>query len=118
MDQINAGDYLVALSPDLDITPEEFARAWNDSAETSKRATALFTDAKTTKFMDPSLLYAAMLSVPANVASAAIYDLIKGVIERLRKEKGQPPAPQRHIHIERTRKPDGTEILVVDIDES
>ena len=117
MDQINPGDYQLALSPDLDITPEEFARAWNNSAETSNSATALFTDAKAAKFLDPSLLYAAMLSVPANVASAALYDLIKGVIERLRQQKGQPPAPHQHIHIERTRKPDGTEILVVDIEE-
>jgi hypothetical protein len=117
MDQINPGDYQVALSPDLDITPEEFARAWNEDAETREHATAYFTDARAAKFLDPSLLVAAMLSVPANVASAALYDLIKGVVERLRKEKGQPQAPRKHIHFEQTTKPDGTVIIAIDYDE-
>jgi len=111
--------YHIALSPDLDITPEEFADAWNEAAETRAiDADIQLSQASGAKFFDP-VLAAALLSVPANVASAAIYDLIKGIINRLQEKKGQAqaPGPHRHIHIEQTKKPDGTEILAIDIDE-
>ena len=112
--------YHIALSPDLDITPEEFADAWNEADEAREMdADIQLSHAKGAQFIDPTLLAAALLSVPANVASAAIYDLIKGVIHRLqeKKEQAQMQAPHRHIHIVQTKKPDGTEILAIDIDE-
>jgi hypothetical protein len=111
--------YHIALSPDLDITPEEFADAWNEAAETRDVAYVQLSQAKGTQFIDPTLLAAALLSVPANVASAAIYDLVKGIVHRLQEKKGQAQAqaPHRHIHIVQTKKPDGTEILAIDIDE-
>lgn len=117
--------YQVAISPDLGITAEEFARAWNADPDTHELATAHFAEEKASQFIDPSLLIAALLSVPANVASAALYDLIKGVIDRLRREKNQaqasPPstAPSQtvpsHIRYTETRKPDGTVIVAFDI---
>ena len=111
--------YHIALSPDLDITPEEFADAWNEAAETRDVAYVQLSQAKGAQFIDPTLLAAALLSVPANIASAAIYDLIKGIVHSLQEKKGQaqPQAPHRHIHIEQTKKSDGTEILIIDIDE-
>ena len=110
--------YHIALSPDLDITPEEFAAAWNEAAETRDIADVHLSQAKGAQFLDP-MLAAALLSVPATVASSAIYDLIKSVIHRLQEKKGQaqPQAPHKHIHIEQTKKSDGAEILVVDIEE-
>ncbi len=100
--------YHIALSPDLDITLEEFADAWNEAAETR--------DTRGAQFFDP-VLASALLSIPATVASSAIYDLIKGIISHVQEKKAQPQAPHRHIHIEQTKKPDGTEILAIDIDE-
>lgn len=110
--------YHIALSPDLDITPEEFAAAWNEAAETRDIADVHLSQAKGLHFIDP-MLAAALLSVPATVASSAIYDLIKGVIHRVqeKKGKGQQPQAHRHIHIEQTKKADGTEILAIDIEE-
>jgi hypothetical protein len=116
--------YQVAISPDLDITAEEFARAWNADPETHDLATAHFAREKASQFIDPTLL-GALLSIPAGITSATLYDLIKGVIERLREEKGQPPqssqtvqASHKHLHFEQARRPDGTEIIVVDYDEA
>ena len=113
-------DYQIALSPDLNITPEEFADAWNEAAETRNAATVRLAQTKGAQFLDP-LLAGALLSVPASVASSAIYELIKGVIHRLQEKKGQAQtqvqAPHKHIHIEQTEKNDGTKILVIDIDE-
>jgi hypothetical protein len=109
--------YHIALSPDLDITPEEFADAWNEAAETRKiDADVQLSQTSGAKFLDP-VLAAALLSVPATVASSAIYELIKGVIHRLQEKRGQAQALHRHIHIKQTKKPDGTEILAIDIDE-
>jgi hypothetical protein len=110
--------YHIALSPDLDITPEEFADAWNEAPEAHDIAYVQLSQAKGAQFFDP-VLAAALLSVPATVASSAIYDLIKNLIHRVQEKKGQAQSqvPHRHIHIEQTKKPDGTEILAIDIDE-
>ena len=110
--------YQIALSPDLEITPEEFAAAWNEGAETRDVARVQLSQAKGAQCIDPTLA-AALLSVPASVASAAVYDLIKGVIRRLqeRKSAGKKERGHRRIHIEQTKKADGTEIVVVDVEE-
>ena len=120
----NYQTYQIALSDDLGITPEEFAQAWNEDADAHDLATAHFSEEKVSAFIDPTLL-SALLSVPAGVATATIYDLIKGVIARLRKEKGQAqmavssttpsPGSPSHIRIRETKKPDGTVIAVIDI---
>jgi hypothetical protein len=111
--------YHIALSPDLDITPEEFADAWNEADEAREiDADIQLSQTSGAKFLDP-VLVGALLSVPATVVSSEIYDLIKSVVHRLREKKGQAQsqAPHRHIQIVQTKKPDGTEILAIDIDE-
>jgi hypothetical protein len=42
--------YHIALSPDLDITPEEFADAWNEAAETRDIAYVQLSQASGAKF--------------------------------------------------------------------
>ena len=110
--------YHIALAPDLNITLEEFADTWNEAPETRDIAYINLSQTKNAQFFDP-VLAAALLSVPATVASSALYDLIKGIIHRVQEKKGQaqPQAPRKHIHIEQTKKPDGTQILAIDIDE-
>ena len=119
--------YQVAISPDLNITAEEFARAWNAGHDTHNLATAHSVEEKASQFMDPTLLIGALLSIPAGVTTMEIYDLIKSVIERVRKEKGQeetshlPHSPQgqhKHLHIEQVQKPDGSTIIIVDYEEA
>jgi hypothetical protein len=124
--------YQVAISPDLNITAEEFAGAWNAGPDTHNVATAHFAEEKASQFMDPTLL-GALLSIPAGITTMEIYDLIKSVIERVRKEKGQvqashssqspqspqsPQRPHKHLHMEQTRKPDGSTIIIVDYEEA
>jgi len=46
----------IALSPDLDITPEEFAAAWNEAVETRDIAYVQLSQAKGTQFIDPMLV--------------------------------------------------------------
>ena len=119
--------YQVAISPDLNITAEEFARVWNTDPDTHNLATAHAVEEKASQFMDPTLLIGALLSIPAGVTTMEIYDLIKSVIERVRKEKGQgeathvahsPQAQHTHLHIEQVQKPDGSTIIIVDYEEA
>lgn len=109
--------YHIALSPDLRITAEEFADAWDEDPETrQKNAEVQISQSAGAKFLDPTIL-GALLSVPAGVASSAIFALIEAAIHRIWEKKEQAQTPRRHIHIEQTKKPDGTEILVIDMDE-
>lgn len=109
--------YHIALSPDLYITPEEFAAAWNGSAASHSVTEARLTEAQGAKFIDPALVVGVLLSIPAGVASSALYDFIKATVRQLRDKKSAPKPEHKHMHIEEIKNPDGTRILVVDIDE-
>lgn len=106
--------YQIVLSPDFGIPPEEFARAWNETAQARAIAEARLVESKGTQF-DPTLVAGILIGVATNVASSALYDLIKEVIRRL--QDRQSTHPRTHTHIEELNKPDGTRLVVVDIDE-
>ena len=109
--------YQIALSRDLHITAEEFADAWYEDPETRKKnAEVQVSQSAGAKFLDPTVL-GALLSVPAGVASSAIFGLIEAAIHRIWEKKAQPQSSGKHIHIQQIKKPDGTEILAIDIDE-
>ena len=113
--------YQIALSPDLHITLEEFATAWNLDDIARTFAEAHLSQAKGTQFFDP-MLVTVLLTVGTGVATNLLSDLIEGVIQRLTDKKNtqssQGTPTNKHTHIEHIKKPDGSEMLVVDIDES
>ena len=113
--------YQIALSPDLHISLEEFANAWNEDDIARTFAEAHLSQAKGTQFFDP-LLVTALLTVGTGVATDLLSDLIKGVIQRLidknNAQSGQDTPAHKHTHIEQIKKPDGSEMLIVDLDES
>lgn len=102
-------EFEVVLSPELDMTPEAFAAAWNDLAEARARGEARTTSAKGTTF-DPTLLVTVIISVTSGVASNVIADLIMNIL-------GKRGNHGKHTHIEQVKKLDGTESFVADIDE-
>jgi hypothetical protein len=112
--------YQIALSPDLHISLEEFANAWNEDDIARTFAEAHLSQAKGTQFFDP-MLVTVILTVGTGVASDLLSDLIKGVIQRLidknKAQNFQGTPAHKHTHIEHIKKPDGSEMLVVDIDE-
>jgi hypothetical protein len=118
---MNDQTYQIALSPDLHITLEEFAAAWNEDDVACTFAEAHLSQAKGTQFFDP-MLVTILLTVGTGVATDLLSDLIKGVIQRLIDKKNnqsnQVIPADKHTHIEHIKKPDGSEMLVVDIDES
>src|SRR6266480_4860945 len=74
--------YQIALSPDLRITLEEFANAWNEDDIARTFAEAHLSQAKGTHFFHPMLI-TVLLTVGSGIAIDLLSDLIKGVIQRL-----------------------------------
>ena len=113
--------YQIALSPDLHISSEEFATAWNEDDVARTFAEAHLSQAKGTQFFDP-MLVTVLLSVGAGVASNLLTDIIEGVVKELRNKKGVQsrtgPIAHKHTRTEYVKLPDGTEMLVVDVDKS
>jgi hypothetical protein len=99
--------YQIALTPELDIIPKEFAIAWNGTNETQAIAEAHLSEAKEAQF-EPIQILGILMSVETGVAINFLTDPIKEIIQRLK---------DKHTHIEQMKKPNGTEILLVDIDE-
>ena len=100
--------YQIALSPDMDISPDDFLEAWNEDAETRNLSEA-YPMSSAGKSFDPTLIAGIMISVGSGVATNVISALIMKVLDK----KGV----SKHTHIEQTKKSDGTRLLVVDIDE-
>src|SRR5579863_9881140 len=101
-------DYEIILSPDLGISAEEFTSAWNETTETHTVAEAHLATPKGAQF-DPTLIVAIIISVTTGATANIISDRISKLLE---KRKGH-----KHTHIERTTRRDGSERLIVDIDE-
>ncbi|MFQ5814822.1 MAG: hypothetical protein ACE5I2_16715 [Anaerolineae bacterium] len=102
-------EYQIALPPELGLSSEEFVAGWNDDQDCLAIAEAGLAE-PTTKQYDPTLATAALAvlgSVALNVASNAIYDLIKHVLAK----KGV----RRDVEIMQLDQPDGSRLLVVKI---
>lgn len=102
-------DYQIALSPALGLTPVDFVQGWNTIDEARTVAEARLTALDGRNF-DPFLVgaVAVLSSVGIGIATNAIYDLIKQIVIR--------KAGNKRIHITQIEQPDGTCILVVDIE--
>lgn len=103
-------DYEIVLSPNLGISPADFAATWNETTETRNVGEASVLETKGAQY-DLSLIATILISVGTGAASNIISDLIMKVFERRDVPK------HKHTHIEQMKKPDGTESFVVDIDE-
>lgn len=102
-------DYYLVLAPDFELSPTEFVAIWNAEQECRATAVARLIPPASQQF-DFTLFAGIALGVVTNVASSALYDLIKKVVTKREGVK-------KHVHIEALQKPDGTRFLVVDSEE-
>ena len=84
---------LVAVEPGAGIAPGALAEAWNADREASAAGTARVETAGGRDFF--SGLELVVIPLAINLASSASYDLLKGLITRLR--RGQENAPPLEI---------------------
>src|SRR5579863_4935058 len=102
--------YHIALSPDLGLSPADFVAAWNEDAAARTNGETQLAESISKDYLDPTLVNEIVLSLTTGIVGNALYDLIKAVLLK----KG---IHKKHTHIHETKKPDGTRLLVVDIDE-
>ncbi len=101
-------EYQIALSPDLELTPVDFAAAWNEESETHSIAKAHVVPSTGTHY-DPTLIAGAVISITTGLASNALYDLIKQVFVKY--------GVHKRTKFTQLDQPDGTHLLVIEIEE-
>jgi len=101
-------DYQIALHPDLNLSPADFVKAWNDTPECREMAKANL-DEPTSAQYDPfaAAAVAVLSGVAIGVAANALYDRIKKVF--IKKDV------TKQIEIIQLDLPDGSRLLVVKI---
>jgi hypothetical protein len=102
-------EYEVALPPNLGLSPEEFATAWNESSERRAVAEARVAPPPATQY-NPALLGGALVifgNLALGVAAGLLHDLINDALS----ERGI----RKRTEIMEMTQPDGTHLLVVTI---
>jgi hypothetical protein len=74
--------YLLALSPDIDITPEEFVQTWNSVPEAREKAWASYEPDVSRAYNLNDIINLA-IAFAGGIATNALYDLIKMVIVKI-----------------------------------
>lgn len=104
-------EYQVALSPELGLSPQDFADAWNKTPECRAVAQAKLSQPARAQF-DPTVMAAVLTvvsGVAGGIASNILYDMIK---ERLAEQ-----GVRKRTEIVEMVQPDGSRLLVVTIRE-
>src|SRR5712692_37670 len=101
----------IILSPDLQISPTEFAAAWNELAE--ERNVHHIGEARVEKAKGAQYDLALLATILITVGGGAAANVLSALIMKVLEKKGA----HKHTHIEHVKKPDGTESFIADIDE-
>lgn len=106
-------DYQIALAPDLEITPEEFAATWNETQEAHDIGSTTLTRSRSESFFDPAtmtIILTALSTISTGVATNVISEVIKNALTK----KGKP---HKYTKTTMFKQPDGTQLIVVDEEE-
>ena len=114
-------EYQIAISPDLDLSPEDFAAAWNEAAEFRAMAEARLSSAKGTSF-EPITIAVILITIGTGVATDVLSELIKNFIQDIREKRKQQQqssdvVPHQKVLIEQLDNPDGTHHFWIDIEQ-
>lgn len=106
-------DHQIALSPDLDISPTDFAAAWKASEHARTLAAVSLAPSTNKSYLDSAtmeVIITAASTIGLGVLTNAIYDVLKAALIK----KGKP---HTHITITDFTLPDGTRLFNAEIDE-
>jgi hypothetical protein len=81
---------LVMVAPGAGFAPEALAAAWNADGDAAAAGTARV-EAAGGEVFPPGLVELVAIPLVVNVASSALYDLVKKLAARLRPDDGQEP---------------------------
>jgi hypothetical protein len=88
------GRLLIVVAPDAGIAPEAMAAAWNGDGAASAAGTARV-EASGGDVFFPGLVELVVIPLVVNLASSAVYDLVKKLAARLRPAGGGEPRVER-----------------------
>ena len=102
------GRIVIVAAPSAGFAPESVAVAWNADAEASAVGMARVEAAKGDHFF-PGLVELVVIPLAVNVASSAVYDLVKELAVRLRTtiDADEPRVEQPEVT------PGGTDVIIV-----
>ena len=109
-------EYQLMIAPDLNITPDEIATAWNAGAQASSLAEAQLTQSQA-KHFNPLLDTIVTLittgggTVALGLLTNALYDVLKARVMNKHEQH-----TQKHLKITAYDQPDGTHLLVIEQD--
>jgi hypothetical protein len=104
-------EYQIALSPELDVEPENLVDAWNETPECRAVAQARLSQPSSAQY-DPTVLSVVLTvfsGIAGGIASNILYDMIK---ERLAEQ-----GVRKQTQIVEMEHPDGSRLLVITITE-
>lgn len=84
---------LLALDPDAGMSPAALAAAWNANDRAALAGIARVETAGPGEFI-PGVVELVVVPLAVNLASNAVYDLVKRVLNDLRHDSGQSPEPE------------------------
>ncbi|MFB0546212.1 MAG: hypothetical protein ACETWB_04825 [Anaerolineae bacterium] len=107
-------DYHVALSPELDLSPEKFAAAWNEAPECRALAEAELVFQPAQGFpLDPQMAQQGLIllaGIAGSLALDALKEAVKGKLTEFFEEK---LSGKTSIEVDAIRQPGGAYLLVV-----
>lgn len=101
--------YQIALAPELGLTPQAFAAAWNES-EAARQAGHIDIGETPGNTFDPATT-TLLLTTGLAIASGVLINLISDIIIKASQPKKEPEVRQQTL-------PDGTKVIIVTIRES
>ncbi len=108
-------DYRLALPPDLGVDAREFVDAWNGTSECSQIAEAEVEPTGRQQFGEPATMMVALGTIATSVAAAAVYDLIKTVVLKLKQGDKETGAAKEIEIVSETREEGRSELLYIRI---
>ena len=105
-------EYQLVFAPGLEIAPADFVAAWNEEISTQEVAQAQLVSSATKSFGGPVLDVVVLVvnSVVLPIGTSALYELIKGVVIKEKKDKHS----HKHTKITQIEQPNGTRLLIVE----
>ncbi len=114
-------EYQIALSPDLGLSPEDFAAAWNANPGSRAISEARLSSVKGTSF-EPITIAVILITIGTGVATDVLSELVKNLIQDIREKRKQQQqssdaVPHQKVLIEQLDNPDGTHHFWIDIEQ-
>jgi hypothetical protein len=103
-------EYQIALSPNLGLSPADFITAWNEDPDTRTIAEASLSETSSASY---NPLLDATMAILGTVSSGIAINVLSDLLKQLFVKKGI----HKHTRITEVKKPDGTHILIIDIEE-